>query len=414
MRPTAAMINREHETSATLDTANAVKKIGFLYNHDELHQVAHTAPVIAALQKISPATVVEIWVSSAAQARAVERHLLDRHLRPAIRYMEGSHWLERLEKLTGRLAPFGRIGRLARNAAHFDQLDALVVPETTSTLLKTRFGLNHAKLVFLPHGAGDRSISVSEEIRHFDFVLLPGEKTRDRMIASKIVRPGNHALVGYPKFDSTNTALGETVFSNGRPTVLYNPHFDPVLSSWWNMGIDVLEYFAQQDRFNLIVAPHVMLFRRRIAASVEHRKLRFRRGIPSRFLNAPNIKIDTGSANCVDMTYTRQADVYLGDVSSQIYEFIEQPRPAVFLNSHAAKWQGNLDYDFWQLGPVLDNVGELGAALARTVPLVEPFASRQIEAFEKTFDIDPERTSAQRAASAILDFLGVDRPMSEP
>ena len=32
------------------------------------------------------------------------------------------------------------------------------------------------------------------------------------------------------------------------------------------------------------------------------------------------------------------ADVYLGDVSSQVYEFIYKPRPCLFLNSNEIEW----------------------------------------------------------------------------
>ena len=32
------------------------------------------------------------------------------------------------------------------------------------------------------------------------------------------------------------------------------------------------------------------------------------------------------------MTYTKQADIYLGDVSSQVYEFMLKPRPCIFFN----------------------------------------------------------------------------------
>ena len=313
-----------------------------------------------------------------------------------------------LEAATGRIVPFGRIDRLARNATRLDELDALVVPETTSILLKTRFGANRAKLIFLPHGAGDRSISVSREMAKFDFLLLPGAKTRDRMIDQGIARDGDCAVVGYPKFESRSARHAEPLFANDRPTVLYNPHFDPMLSSWHDLGLEVLEFFARQDRFNLIFAPHVMLFRRRIQASMEHRRIRFRKSIPLEYFNLPHVRIDLGSAKCVDMTYTNFADIYLGDVSSQIYEFIRTPRPVVFLNSHRAHWRENPNYAFWSLGPVVETVQELEQALAGALPLREGARVRQVEAFNRTFDIDPERSSASRAAAAIVEFLSRD------
>lgn len=78
------------------------------------------------------------------------------------------------------------------------------------------------------------------------------------------------------------------------------------------MGIEVLEWFARQDDYNLIFAPHVMLFRRRLHTSVEHRRIRLRRRIPERLRNLSHIRIDTGSQNSVDMSYVLAADIYLG------------------------------------------------------------------------------------------------------
>ena len=45
-------------------------KVGFLYNHDALHQISHTAPVIAALAD-DPRAAVSVLVSSAAQEARV-------------------------------------------------------------------------------------------------------------------------------------------------------------------------------------------------------------------------------------------------------------------------------------------------------------------------------------------------------
>lgn len=385
-------------------------KIGFLYNHEELHQVAHTAPIISCLQQVAPQLQVEVLTSSESQTKAVMTHLDPRREPPPIRRMAAGKLVKAIEKATGGIVPVSRIGALAANRGLLGTYDALVVPETTTTLLKTRFGMQHPKLIFCPHGAGDRSISVSPDIAHFDFVLLPGEKTRDRMIESGIVRPSGHAVIGYPKFDAPHLAAPTRFFDNDRPTVLYNPHFDPLLSSWHDFGSQVLEYFAGQETYNLIFAPHVMLFQRRVLASVEHRKIRVRQEIPAHLRQLTHIRIDTGSERSVDMSYTRNADLYIGDVSSQIYEFIQRPRPAIFLNSHGAKWHDDPSYAFWHFGQVVDDVADLGAALERAFPLSEEDRQRQSAAFAQTFSIDPARSSASRAAEAIAAYLEREFP----
>jgi hypothetical protein len=56
------------------------------------------------------------------------------------------------------------------------------------------------------------------------------------------------------------------------------------------------------------------------------------------------------------MTYTRAADIYLGDVSSQVYEFLRTPKPCLFLNSSDAAWCGDESFHHWLYGPVLDTI----------------------------------------------------------
>lgn len=385
-------------------------RVGFLFNHDEIHQVAHTAPVISALQRIAPELCVEVLTSSALQHQAVLTHLDPAIESPAFYPLFNRSSSRLIEKALGGLFPLSRVGRLAANLDLLGKYDALIVPETTSILLKTRYGLDNTKLIFLPHGAGDRSISVSSAISQFDFVLLPGEKTRERMLREKVVRPGDHAVIGYPKFESLHLAGPQKLFDNDRPVVLYNPHFDPKLSSWFAFGMDLLDYFLEQGRYNLIFAPHVMLFRRKILASVEHARLRIRRKLPKRFLDAPHILIDTGSERSVDMSYTRSADIYIGDVSSQIYEFIERPRPAIFLNSHDAKWRNDPNYEFWHFGPVANDIRSMAAALEEALPMNNACQKLQSDAFHRTFSVDPERSSSQRAAIAIIEYLERSRP----
>jgi len=233
---------------------------------------------------------------------------------------------------------------------------------------------------------------------------------RDRMIALGLTTLERSALVGYPKFDTVDPAApGPPLFGNGRPTVVYNPHFEPRLSSWFDMGLAVLDWFAGQDRFNLIFAPHVMLFQRHIHASVEHWRMRWRAALPKRYQGLPHMLLDTGSQRSTDMTYMRAADIYLGDISSQIYEWIARPRPAIFLNPSHVQWQDNADFAHWRLGEVIDAVDALPAALDRALSAREAFRAQQEEAFRKTFSVTQEPAS-RRAARAIVEHFGGDEP----
>ncbi|PND82465.1 hypothetical protein C1X11_28195, partial [Escherichia coli] len=69
-------------------------------------------------------------------------------------------------------------------------------------LLRDRFGLVGPKFVWIPHGAGDRSVGFRPVMRGFDLVLLSGLKVQERMLAAGLITAENHAIVGYPKFDT--------------------------------------------------------------------------------------------------------------------------------------------------------------------------------------------------------------------
>jgi hypothetical protein len=379
-------------------------RIGFLFNHDALHQVRHTAPVIAEMTR-RPGVETVVLTSSQAQEDEVRALIGEAATKVRFGRLDPGPVAAFLDSVLRFVAPFRRVAVLKRNLPVFAALDVLVVPETTSLLLRDRLGLSDLGFVWIPHGAGDRSVGFRPVMRGFNLVLLSGEKVYRRMLEMGLITPQNSRIVGYPKFDSVDPrAPGPSLFDNGRPTVVYNPHFEPLLSSWYVMGTDVLDWFADQDRFNLIFAPHVMLFNRRIHASVEHRRIRWRADLPERYRGLAHMLIDTGSARSTDMTYTRSADIYIGDVSSQIYEWIGRPRPAIFLNASGAQWQGNADFAHWELGEVIASVDALPGALDRAVANPNAWHAKQEAAFNATFSVEKESAS-HRAASAILQFF---------
>jgi hypothetical protein len=282
---------------------------------------------------------------------------------------------------------------LLYNARYFGGFDALVVPERTSLALK-RF-LPRTRFVWTRHGAGDRASGFEKEIEKFDFVLMSGPKIEQRLRGADLIAEGRYETGIYAKFDLTRRLKREPLFANGRPTVLYNPHFRPRLSSWPDWGRAVLDYFAASDRFNLVFAPHIRLF----DPPTAEKYAEF-----AKYAALPNIRIDLGSMAAADMTYTMGADLYLGDVSSQVAEFLTRPRPCLFLNAHHAEWNGNPDYRFWQLGPVVEDIRDLGPELDRAFATHEQYRQRQVDYVEETFGTLGQPTSA-KAADAIVAYL---------
>ena len=106
-----------------------------------------------------------------------------------------------------------------------------------------------------------------------------------------------------------------------------------------------------------------MLFERPFVVTIDRMRIDRPGRIDKRHLSASNIHIDLGGRASTTMAYTNRADIYLGDVSSQFYEFISRPRPCVFLNAHDVQWAGDSNYASWRAGPVISDPGELGRAL---------------------------------------------------
>lgn len=378
--------------------------VGFLLNHSGIHQIAHSLPIANALARLASEMGIEIFVGNDAVEMEVRR-LLDPQARLSVtRLRPATRSARALERLTRGAVPATRLSILRENLDHFRRFDALVVPEKTSLLLKTRFGLDNLKLIHTRHGAGDRAIGFDKDSGRFDLVLLSGPKVRDRLQANDLLKPGGYAMVGYPKFDLFAREPVRRLFDNDRPTVLYNPHPSPALSSWYAMGKQVLEFFAASDRFNLIFAPHVMLFAKRFNISLSPLSFARVEDVPASVINRPHIHIDKGSRASVDMTYSRMADIYLGDASSQVYEFLIEPRPTIFLNPNGLTWQGDENFAHWSAGPVVQNTDELEAALDEAVAQPSSWRERQDALLSQTFDLS-DRPSSERAAQAILDFL---------
>lgn len=363
----------------------------------QFHQVLHSLPIALELARRHPGIEVHVIGATTAHLEFVHR-LAAEHAPDTTLHDDGClrlGWFERR-----RISRGGTIHRkryaLLRNRGYFARFDAVITPERSSLFLK-KLRLPDTRLIWTRHGAGDREIGFADDIGRFDFVLLAGRKIEQRLLERQLIRPGDYATGVYAKFDWMNPrAREQRLFDNGRPTVLYTPHFRPALSSWPKWGMGVLDFFAKSTRYNLIFAPHVRLFDPPTAACYApfeaYRKL-------------PHVHVDLGSDRSIDMSYTSAADLYLGDVSSQVAEYLYRPRPCVFLNAHGVAWQGDPNYRFWSLGPVIDDQRTLAAALETAFDTHADVEAEQRRYFDESFGITPGASTAARGADAIADFL---------
>ncbi|HKT85006.1 MAG TPA: hypothetical protein VJQ77_02840 [Novosphingobium sp.] len=381
-------------------------RICFFFNHDQTHQIAHSLPIALQMARGGMARItlavtedkIEKAVREMAGADIDRLELIRLHLRSA-----SSRLLQR--SLEG-LVPARKLLVFRDNLDFFRSFDALVVSEKTSLLLKTRYGLDDLKMIHTRHGAGDRAIGFGPESARFDLVLVAGPKIARRLVAEAGVDPARIRIVGYSKFDLCAGNRRDLGFRDpSRPTVLYNPHPSPKLSSWYTMGQGVLEAFARSDRFNLVFAPHVMMFARSWTVTVSPPAVRRMRPPAPHVAEAPNVLVDLGSKSSTDMAYTNMADLYLGDVSSQIYEFLYRPRPCLFLDANAARWRGNPDYAHWGAGPVIGPGSDIIAAVEQAIAGHGDYLPVQREMLADTFSVTDEPASL-RAAKAIAEFLG--------
>ena len=286
--------------------------------------------------------------------------------------------------------------RLLRdNRETLDSFDAIVSVENTLAFARD-VGIERPRLIYSPHGFGDRAYAFVARITAFDFVLLAGAKTEAQMLERGLIRPGHYALTGSVKLETaTRLAAVEALpFAKAGPTALYNPHFDPKLTSWTRFIAPLLAEYATVEDRNLIAAPHVKWFRR--SAETTRRRWRDR--------STGNVLVDPGSDRSVDGSYLSAADLYIGDSSSQVYEFLATPRPCLFLNAHGVDWRDSPNHAHWHLGDVIERPEQLADAIRAAPERHALYNERQEAARLATFG-DGAQSASVRSAAAIYDFL---------
>lgn len=359
------------------------------------HQFLHGAPVLAVLSKRADVTV-EAFVLDADDAEAL-RGLLARLGADAVPITVMALPAP-LEAWAHRRQSRLKLPQLVWWSRRMRRADLIVTLERTSTLLKRLPG-HCPPMAHIPHGAGDGAKGYDTRIRYFDYVLVAGEKDRNRMIEFGLAKSERLFVTGYIKLAGLKrirAAQRPRLFENNRPTVLYNPHWNVKLSSWARYHESVIAQFSASRRFNLIVAPHVRLFEK--ASSQVRAQLEA--------LSDPDwLLIDTGSDRSIDMTYTLAADIYLGDVSSQVYEFCTHPRPCIFINAPGVEWQDDPHYSMWHLGNVIHDAAELIPAIDAALADPDQKREQQVKAVRYSFG-NPEDDAAERAASNLLAILG--------
>ena len=369
-------------------------KIAFLFVA-EPYQCYHGAAVAFATAAL-PATSVTIYYNDPDSVHHLER-IRQAYGAAPLPYVRMRRNLLARAVQAVKVLGFAKWSVYPSNARDWSKYDAIFTVEDTAYRLFAGWpAAARPKKIYMPHGAGDGRVGFSPRARHFDFLLLPGPKSATRFLAEGSIRPDNYVTIGLVKLETARLLYRDQApfFTTPRPTVFYNAHKTRGLESWTVFIEPMLAAFAATDEYNLIVAPHVKRFRRR------GRKLRAWWEARS----TENVLIDTGSERSMDMTYTRAADIYVGDISSQVYEFLVEPRPCVFLNPYNVDWQNNPSFAHWHLGDVITSPEQLMPAIRAAPARHHLYRDRQ-EAMAAASLGDRGPGAAQRAAQAIMEYL---------
>ncbi len=346
-------------------------RIGFLA-FAQAHQHLHWIPAALELAR-RPGIEVDVLCPSRAGIRLIRRYDPERRLR--ILWTPAS-----LVDGLFDVPPRKRVQVLY--AWRFPRYRIIVTTESTSARLRDFPGFR-AALVRIRHGVGDAATRLDDDrLKTFDLSLVGGEKDRRRLAAAGLGGESNVVVAGYSKFELLRAP--ERLFANDRPIALYNPHARPELSSWPRLGEELVRAMEGLPAWNFIVAPHVKL---QVGPQVRS--------------SAENVRIDRGSIQSIDMTYTEAASVYIGDASSQVYEFLRTPRPCIFVNAHRVDWRRREDFAHFALGQVIERPEQLGPALARARAVQSQYAPLQRAAMADSIAESSEPAS-KRQAEAVL------------
>ncbi|WP_279151669.1 hypothetical protein [Photobacterium iliopiscarium] len=166
---------------------------------------------------------------------------------------------------------------------------------------------NKIKVVWGMHGPVASSHTRSMCTSNVDLICSPGKTTSECFVNVNVKEIGSVKLNNLLSKKRSRLEL----FSVNRKTVLFNPHFNEKLgaSSWVDHGIEILDFFSNNKDYNLIFAPHPRLCDY-IDLSVVKQYIKFN-----------NIIIDINSEKLTNLFYEPYVDIYLGDISSQAFEY---------------------------------------------------------------------------------------------
>ena len=251
-------------------------------------------------------------------------------------------------------------------------------------------------MIYTAHGPANGPYCFNDLVKQFDYFFCASKKEVEIRREMGQIKSKNYCIGGYLKLDSAKPDK-VNLFSNNKEIVLYNPHWEKKLTSFFKHGFDILNYFKDHPNMNLIFAPHALLTKRNILL----------RWCLKNYEKYPNIHMDYGSKKSHDFSYTQAADIYLGDVSSQALEFcLIELRKCIFIDVNNNKGS---DYISWSLGKVYSTGFNIENALNEIDTLYDDnYKAKQKSIIEDVFTIPKEKSSTEFFADGLSQFIALE------
>lgn len=363
--------------------------VAFLFLGETL-LVPHLYPIVEALATLRPTMRIDLWTGSST-TEAMLRARLPSCTGTTVRVRRAPGFRDGGDRRRG--GPLAKPAMLARLVPHLARVPVAICAEQTSLWVPALLPVR-TRFIKTSHGAGSMSARDDPRRRTAWRMLVPSERERWTYL-NRGFHPEQVVATGYVKASFARAiAEPQRLFADDRPVILYTPHWQRHRSSWWDWGREIVAVLAGQDRFNVILAPHQRL------AECEPSV----RDILAGVAGLSHVHVDLDSFALVDGSYTAAADIYLGDTSSQVVEFLAAPRPCVFLNNRAIDWRATDDHGFWECGDVVDDLGQLQAAIEHAAERHAHYLAAQ-QAFAASSLGDTSAEAPVRAAREILAAL---------
>ncbi|GGE82380.1 hypothetical protein [Sphingomonas prati] len=312
--------------------------------------IPHLWPIVDALARHRPDLTIDLWVSTSMHEALVMSWLQPHHGGLRIRRAPG--FVHITAFAPGQVVPLPpKIPMLARLAGYLAWTKVVLCAEQTSLWLPKMVPFM-PPFIFTVHGAGPLNCSRAR-LSHAHRILIPSaldipQHRAQGVAAERIV------VTGYAKCSFVGGRPARALFGDDRPVLLYAPHWQGHRSSWPAWGPAIVAMLTVQREWNVILAPHQRMFERVPEA----------KALIEAAGRADHVHVDTGSFATVDGSYTAAADLYLGDTSSQILEYIARPRPCVLLRPPGLSWDASGSGNYWGCGAVVESLGDLSGAIA--------------------------------------------------